>query len=111
MKNQLHHLNQLMECLPCATSARGVSDLNVILNKYTKILDTVNSYNESYKRSTSLYYSDIYAIRDNIDISVYTESQKEKSLAFESARDKLKKDIQALLILIRPQQELVELAV
>lgn len=111
MKDQLQHLNRLLECLPSSTSCRGVSDLTVILNKYKRILDFVNSYNDTYKRATSLYYNDINAIRDHIELYVYAESAKEKIAAFESARDKLKKDIQALSILIRPQEELVNLAV
>lgn len=111
MKEQLHHLNELVECLPCATSSRGVSDLNILLSKYTKILNLVNSYNEKYKRATFLYYNNINNIKDYIELSVYTESHKEKNTAFESARGELKKDIQALSTLIKPQQELVELAV
>ncbi len=109
MKEQLQHLNGLLESLPPATSCRGVSDLNAILSKYTKILDFINSYNENYKRATSLYYGDINDIRDDIELSVYAETPKEKNLTFESARGKLKKDIEALSVLIRPQQELVEL--
>lgn len=111
MKDQLQHLNNLLECLPSSTSCRGVSDLNYILVKYKRILDFVNSYNDNYKRATSLYYNDINTIRDNIEQSAYAETQKEKITAFESARDELKKDIQALSILIRPQEELVTFAV
>lgn len=111
MKEQLQHLNTLLECLPSSTSCRGFSDLNVILSKYTKILNFVNSYDDNYKRTTSLYYSDISFIRDNIVISVNATEEKEKSMRYENAKEKLKKGIEALSILIRPQEELIEYAV
>ncbi len=111
MQEQLQHLNILLDGLPSSTSCRGFSDLNVILSKYTKILNFVNSYNENYKRATSLYYNDISCIRDNIELSVNAARQEEKEVTYESARDKLKKEIEALSILIKPQKELVELAV
>ena len=111
MKAQLQHLNVLTETLPSSTSSRGFSDLNVILSKYTKILNIVNSYNENYKRATSLYYNDISFIRDNIELSVNATRQEEKAVTFESARDKLRKEIEALTILIKPQEDLVVLAV
>lgn len=111
MQEQLQDLNILLDSLPSSTSCRGFSDLNVILSKYTKILNFVNSYNENYKRATSLYYNDINFIRDNIELSVNAARQEEKEVTYESARDKLKKEIEALSILIKPQQELVELAV
>lgn len=111
MQEQLQHLNILLDTLPSSTSCRGFSDLNIILSKYTKILNFVNSYNENYKRATSLYYNDISFIRDNIELSVNEARQEEKEVTYESARDKLKKEIEALSILIKPQQELVELAV
>ncbi|MEJ7683269.1 MAG: hypothetical protein WKG06_36505 [Segetibacter sp.] len=104
----MQHLNDLIECLPSINSSRSLSELNGILDKYTKILDFVNSYNENYKRATSVYYTDINTIRDNIQESLYAESQKGKNTAFENARNELKKDIQALAILIKPQEELVE---
>lgn len=109
MKEQLDHLNHLLECLPSISSSRSFSDLNGILDKYTKILDFVNSYNENYKRATSVYYTDINTIRDNIQDSLYAESQREKNLAFESAGNELKKNIHALTILIKPEGESVEM--
>lgn len=111
MQEQLQHLNVLLEDLPSSTSCRGFSDLNIILSKYTKILNFVNSYNDNYKRATSLYYNDISFIRDNIELSVNAARPEEKDVTYKSARDKLKKEIEALSILIKPQQELVELAV
>lgn len=111
MKEQLQHLNDLLESLPSIHSCRCFSELSGILNKYTRILDFVNSYNENYKRATSVYYTDINTIRDNIQTSLYGDSQREKSMSFENARNDLKKDIQALAILIKPQEELVEMAI
>ncbi len=111
MKDQLQHLDHLLDCLPSSTSCRGVSDLNYILEKYKRILDFVNSYDDNYKRATSLYYNDINTIRDSIELSAYAETQNEKIMAFESARDELKKDIEALSILIMPQVELVTFSV
>lgn len=111
MKEQLQDLNEFLEYLPSSTSSRGISDLMVILIKYTKILDFVNSYNDDYKRATSPYYNDINFIKDDIEVSLYAKFQQDKTVAFENARDKLKKDILALSILIKPHEELVELAV
>ncbi len=110
MKEQLQHLNDLLECLPSINCSRSFSELSSILDKYTRILDFVNSYYDNYKRATSLYYTDINTIRDNIQVSLYAESQREKHLAFENAGNKLKKNIQALTILIKPEEELVEMA-
>lgn len=111
MNDQLQHLNWLLDRLPSSTSCRGISGLTVILNKYKKILDFVNSYNDDYKRATSLYYNDINSVIVNMELSAYAESPEEKTEAFESAKNELRKDIQALSILIRPQEELVKLAV
>ena len=111
MKQQLQDLDSLLQYLPSSTSCRGISDLNFVLSKYTKILDFVSCCSENYRRATSLYYSGLNYIKDNIDISVYAEPGKEKNSAFESARDKLKKDIEALSMLVKPQEELVSIAV
>ena len=111
MKEQLQHLARLLESLPSSNSCRGLSDLSGILGKYTRILDFVNSYNEDYKRSTTLYYSNITSIRDNIQQTLYGCSLKEKTMAFENARTELNTDIRALTILIHPQQELVAVSV
>ena len=110
MTEQLQHLNYLLEDLPSSNSCRGVSDLNIIFSKYTKILDSINSCNENYRKTTLLYYGEINFIKDYIELSVYSETIKEKTLAFESAREKLKKDIYALSILVKPQEETVAFA-
>ncbi|WP_018613926.1 hypothetical protein [Segetibacter koreensis] len=110
MKEQLQHLHNLLETLTSSTSSKSFSELNRILEKYTKILDFVNSYNDSYKRATSVYYTDINSIRDNIQESLYAEAQKAKDTAFENARNELQRDIQALAILIRPEEELAEIS-
>lgn len=110
MKEQLQHLNCLLESMPSSNSSKSFSELNAILEKYTKILDFVNSYNEVYKRATSVYYTDINSIRDNIQESLYAETQKEKNNAFDNARNELQRDIQALAILIKPEEKLVEMA-
>ncbi len=106
MKEQLQHLNCLLENISSSNSSRSFSELDGILKKYTKILDSVNSYNETYKRATSVYYKDINLIRDNIQEALYARSPKEKDTAFENARNELKKDIQALAVLIKPAEEL-----
>lgn len=111
MKEQLQHLNNLIDCLPSIHSSKSFSELSRILDKYKKILDYVNSYNEDYKRATSVYYTDINTIRDNIQVSLYAETQSEKKEAFENAGNELKKNIQALAILIKPEEELAEMAV
>lgn len=74
----MDHLNHLLECLPSINSNGRFSDLNGIFDKYTKILDFMNSYNENYKRATSVYYTDINTIGDNIHVSLYAETQGEK---------------------------------
>jgi len=107
MKEQLLHLDNLLECVTSYTSSKSFSELNRILEKYTKILDYVNAFDESYKRASSVYYNGINLIRDNIQISLYADADNIKETAFEDARNQLKKDIQALATLIRPEQELV----
>jgi len=111
MKEQLQYLNGLLECLTSSNSSKSFSELNGALESYTKILDFVNSYNEVYKRATSVYYTDINSIRDSIQVSLYAETQEKKDIAFDNARNDLKKDIQALGILIKPEEELVEMAI
>jgi len=111
MKEQLHHLNHLLECITSSHSSKSFSELHTILEKYTKILGFVNSYNEAFKRATSVYYTDINSIRDQIQEALYAESQKEKDEAFEKARTELQNDIQALAILIKPESELVEMVI
>ena len=111
MNNQLHHLDLLLQCLPSSNSCRGFSDLNGVLSKYTKILDCVNAYDARYKQATTIYYKGIALIRDNIEVALYSTSQKEKLTAYECARNKLKTDIDALATLIRPHEQLVEMYV
>ena len=111
MKEQLQHLNCLLECLTSPNRSKSFSQLHSILEKYTKILDFVNAYNDTYKRTTSVYYTDINSIRDNIQEALYADSPHEKDIAFENARNELKRDIEALAILIIPEEELVEIAI
>lgn len=111
MKEQLQYLDRLLESLPSSSSCRGFSDLNGILSNYNKILDIVNAYDDDYKRATTVYYKAIATIRDNIEQALYAASQREKINAFECARQKLKTDIVALTILVRPREELAEMVV
>ncbi len=111
MKEQLQHLNYVLENICSFNSSRSFSEINGILEKYTKILDFVNSYNETYKRATSVYYKNINSIRDNIQEALYAISSGEKDTAFKNARNELKKDIQALSVLIKPAEELVAMAI
>lgn len=104
MTEELQKLDILVNSLPATDSARSYSQLNVVLSKYTSILNYINSYNEEFKRATSLYYNDIPAIRDNIEYSLYSSSPKEKTTAFLNARKELETDIQALATLIKPRQ-------
>lgn len=111
MKEQLMYLDNLLGCLTSPNSSKCFSELNRILEKYTKILDFVNSFNDPYKRASSVYYTSINSIRDNIQVSLYADTQNQKYIAFDDARNQLKKDIQALAILIKPEEELVEMAI
>jgi hypothetical protein len=106
MKEQLYYLDKLLEQLTLSDWSKSFSELNRVLEKYTKILDFVNGYSDTYRIATSVYYTDINSIRDNIQRSLYAKSQQEKDLAFKNARNELKKDIQALLTLIKPAPEL-----
>jgi len=108
MKDQLQHLNNQLDSIPSANFCRGFSELNRILENYTKILDSANSFNDDYKRATIVYYPDINVIRDNIQESLYAETQQKKCAAFDKARTELKKDIQALTILMMTETELAE---
>lgn len=105
INDQCSQLNNLVNALPAKNSYRSSSELNVILNKYLKILDYVNSYNENYRSATRIYYSDITNIRDNIEQLLIAESPQEKDKAFESAKNELKADLHALAILIKPHEE------
>lgn len=101
MVEQSQYLLQLKQSLPSYNSSSSCSELNTILSKYTKILDYCNSYNEDYKRATTVFYADISSIRDNIQQSLYATSQEEKSKAYELAKVELQRDIDALAILIQ----------
>lgn len=105
---QCFELNTLVASLPIENSYRSSSELNSILNKYVRILDYVNSYNPEYKSATRVFYDDITTIRDNIHQLLIADSLQEKDKAFESARNELKTDLQALAILIKPSEELAE---
>lgn len=109
MKEQSQELNNLSHSLPSYNSGSSCSQLNSILSKYTSILDYFNSYNEYYRRATTLFYTDISTIRDNIQQSLYATSLFEKNKAFEKARNILKRDIDALASLIKPQENVVEM--
>ena len=111
MKEQHQQLIGLVELLPANNSARSCSQLNTILTKYNNILDYINGYNAELKRATSVYYTDIASIRDNIQQSAYSTSQREKDEAYEKAMNELKTDIQALAMLIQPEDELVAVTV
>ncbi|MCW3106971.1 MAG: hypothetical protein JWQ09_1477 [Segetibacter sp.] len=103
---QSYQLTSLITSLPCENSYRSSSELNGILNKYLRILDYVNSYNQEYKSATRVFYADITTIRDNIHQLLIADSPQEKDKAFENAKNELKTDLHALAILIKPQEEL-----
>lgn len=108
MKEQLKDLSCLLEAIPSSSYSKSFSEINRVLVKYTKILDFANRYNEMYKRATMVYYPDINVIRDNIHESLQAETQSEKNMSFDKARNELRKDILALATLIKNEKELVE---
>ncbi|MCW3114374.1 MAG: hypothetical protein JWR18_2770 [Segetibacter sp.] len=111
MQYNLHEhcfqLNNLITTLPTENTYKSISELNRILNKYLKILDYVNSYNEVYKSATRVYYSDITSIRDNFDQVLMANSHQKKEKAFTNATNELKADLHALALLIQRQEEIV----
>jgi hypothetical protein len=111
MKERFQHLLNLIDTLPSFDSIRSYSQLNSILSEYTKTLDFVNSYDDTYKRNTNVYYNDISEIRDNIQRSLSSTSPNQKTIAFNEAKNALKGNIQALAILIKPQEEFTEAAI
>lgn len=98
-------INKLLKALPCQNTCRSSSELNVILHKYLKILDGINSYSDAYKSATSIYYSDITSIRDHFQHLLLADSTQEKDKAFEAARQELESDLNALAILIKTEEE------
>lgn len=109
MKEQLLILSNLQKSLPAFNSYKSWSDLSMVLNKYTRVLNYVNGYNDEFKRGTTIYFNDITGIREEIQHSLYAESLKEKKLLFEKAKNQLKADIDALASLIKQQEKLVEI--
>lgn len=108
MKQQYSLLIELLHELPDQKTARSSSQLNVILQKFIRILDYINGCSDELKRATSVYYSDISSIRDNIQQSLYTTEFSDKDHSFIAARVELKNNIEALATLIQPQEDLVE---
>src|SRR4051812_18028311 len=101
-------LMQLCDSLPSAIGYSSISALNQIFNKYLKILEYVNNYNESYRSATRIYYTDISNIWDNIEDLLNTESIWEKERAFENAKRELKTDLHSLALLIKPEGQYAE---
>ena len=106
MTEQIETLNTLASFSPRFNSCSAYSELDAILSKFTQVLNFFNSYSEDYKRATTLYYSDISSIRDNIQYSLYAPSQEEKIKAFESAGNELRANILALATLVKPHEEM-----
>jgi hypothetical protein len=98
-------LMHLCNSIPSGLGYSSISSLNEIFNKYLKILDYVNNYNDSYRSATRIYYTDISNIWDNIQDLLNTESIWEKERAFENAKRELKTDLQSLALLIKPQEQ------
>src|SRR5690242_8237192 len=98
-------LKKLLEALPVHNSYRSISQLNQIFNQYLKILDSVNSYNEVYKRATQIYYADIAEIRDNMQELLNADSYQDRERAFEKAKCGLTTDLDALTTLLTPSLE------
>ncbi len=102
MDEQIRELNVLIGSLPPSSNLpKGYSQLNNVLSRYTAILDYFNSYNDDLRIATSVYYSDITDIRDNIQISLYSRDNGEKDAAFHVAKRKLETDIQSLVTLVK----------
>ena len=108
MSEHSYELMQLCNSLPAGIGYSSISALNEIFNKYLKILDYVNSYNESYRSATRIYYTDISNIWDNIQDLLNTESILEKERAFENAKRELKTDLHSLALLIKPEGQYAE---
>lgn len=108
MKEQYEQLTRLLECLPENNTYKSSSELNLILDKYTKVLNYLNGFNEAYKRATNIYFTGITNIRDNINQSVSANTFEEKNIAFNQAKCELKSDLYALAILIQPSDALAE---
>ncbi len=96
-------LSDLLSKLPNYNSAYAEEELSYILTNYKKILDTVHNINENLKRNTNLYYSEISSLESEIHNSKWGKSTKSKNDSFNSARNGLESDIQALLSLIDRQ--------
>ena len=107
MQEQFRSLINLLDYIPSYNSSICYSQFDNILAKYIYILNYINSYNEDYKRSTNVYYSDISDIRDNIQRALYDNSSDTKIAAFERASNELKTDILALANLIKPREEAI----
>lgn len=105
MRDQLQHLTNRLDTIQSPNLSKSFSELNCILEKYTKILDSTNCPNDVYKSVTLSYYPDITTIRDYIQESLYSETPQKKDLAFDKARNELKKDIRALTILLWPEMD------
>ncbi len=71
-----------------------------------KIVNEVNGYNNTFESATRVFNSDITTIRDHIQQLLVLESLQEKEKAFEAARRELETDLQALAMLIKPQEEM-----
>ena len=106
MKEQFETLKSLTNFYPNFNSCSGYSELNSVLNKFTQLLNYFNSYNDDYKRATTVYYNDISSIRENIQHSLYAASQDEKVKAFENAGKELRSNIRALAALVKPREEM-----
>lgn len=105
LQDRCEELHTLLKALPDKNTYKSSSELNVILQKYLKILDEVNCYNAAYKSATSIFYSDIASIRDNFQNLLLADSSHEKDKAFEMAKHELESDLHALALLITTEEE------
>src|SRR3954452_7180101 len=102
-----YQLTMLLESLPAHNGYRSISELNQVFNRYLKILDSVNSYNETYKSATRIYYADITDIRDNMQELLNADNPVDREKAFQNARNGLTADLRALSTLLKPHPELI----
>ncbi len=105
MKFESGSLNELAEKVPAFNSSSCYSELDSVLAKYINILNSVSNTNTELKRQTNLYYNDISEIRNELQVSLYSNKHTKKVAAFENAANNLKTNILALAFLIEPKFE------